>query len=137
MDDHQIALDDFNVKGTLSNVCSRIVLKVLLFARISRPDLLCAVNSLARDVTRWTKACDRRLLRLISYIHCTKNWVLKCIVGDEPKDIKLVVYTDASFAGDLMDSKSTYGGVVCLVGPQTFVPLTWICKKQGLSLIHI
>ena len=44
-----------------------------------------------------------------------------------------MVFSDASFAGDLRDSKSTSGGVVCLVGPRTFVPLTWMCKKQGAT----
>ena len=107
------------------------MLKVLFLERISRPDLLGACNTLARVVTKWTPACDRRLLRLISYIHCTRHWVMKCMVGDSPNSMKLAVYSDASFAGDLQDSKSTTGGVLCLVGPQTFVPLTWICKKQG------
>ncbi len=45
--------------------------------------------------------------------------------------LKLAAYSNASFAGDLQDSKSTTGGVLCLVGPRTFVPLSWICKKQG------
>ena len=130
LDDHQISTDEWETKGALSAVCSRIVLKILFFARISRPDLLCSVDTLARDVTRWTVACDRRLLRLVSFIHCTKHWVIKSIVGDPVTDLKLALYSDASFAGDLKDSKSTSGGFLCLVGPRTFVPLTWICKKQ-------
>jgi hypothetical protein len=44
---------------------------------------------------------------------------------------KLALFCDASFAGDLRDSKSTSGAFLCLVGPNTFVPITWICKKQG------
>ena len=86
---------------------------------------------LAREVTRWTQACDDRLKRLIEYIQSTKHWCLKCLVGDSIDAIKIAVYADASFAGDLRDSKSTSGGLVCLVGPRTFVPLTWICKKQS------
>ena len=42
----------------------------LMFAhltRIGRPDILWSVNKLARAVTKWTKACDKRLARLISY----------------------------------------------------------------------
>ncbi len=46
-------------------------------------------------------------------------------------DINLVLFTDASFAGDLQDSKSTTGTLLCLVGPSTFVPLQWMCKKLG------
>ncbi len=37
-------------------------------ARIGRPHILWSVNKLARSVTKWTQACDRRLARLISYI---------------------------------------------------------------------
>ena len=33
--------------------------------------------------------------------------------------------------GDLKDFKSTSGGVLCLVGPNTFVILNWLCRKQG------
>ena len=34
------------------------------------------------------------------------------------------------FAGDLEESKSTSGGLLCIFGSQTFVPITWKCKKQ-------
>ena len=50
----------------LSHVCSQIVLKCLYLARIGRPDILWSVNKLARSITKWTKACDIRLNRLIS-----------------------------------------------------------------------
>ena len=39
--------------------------------RIGRPDVLWSVNKLARVVTKWTKSGDKRLARLISYIHHT------------------------------------------------------------------
>ncbi len=42
-----------------------------------------------------------------------------------------MLFSDASFAGDLKDSKSTSGGILCLVGLNTFVPIAWLCKKQG------
>ena len=32
--------------------------------------------------------------------------------------------------GDLEDSKSTSGGSLCLFGSHTFVPISWMCKKQ-------
>ena len=50
--------------GELSNTCSQIVLKCLYLARIGRPDILWSVNKLARSITKWTKACDKRLNRL-------------------------------------------------------------------------
>ena len=37
---------------------------------------------------------------------------------------------DSDFAGDLEDSKSTSGGTLCVFGGHTFVPKSWMCKKQ-------
>ena len=36
----------------------------------------------------------------------------------------------SDFAGDLEDSKSTSGGTLCIFGSHTFVPISWMCKKQ-------
>ena len=35
--------------------------------------------------------------------------------------------------GDLEDSKSTSGGTLCVFGSHTFVPISWMCKKQTFS----
>ena len=37
---------------------------------------------------------------------------------------------DSDFAGDLEDSKSTSGGTLCVFGSHTFVPISWMSKKQ-------
>ncbi len=89
------------------------------------------VNLLAREVTRWTAACDRRLRRLISYMHCTKDHGRLCFVGDRASECHLMLFSDASFAGNLKDSKPTSGGVLTLAGADTLVPIAWLCKKQG------
>ena len=52
--------------GEFSMVCSPIGIKCLCLARIGRPDILWSVNKLARAITKWTRACDKRLARLIS-----------------------------------------------------------------------
>ena len=131
LDDHQIPPEDFEAKGELAKDAAKIVLKVLYLARVGRPDLYWTVNSLAREVTKWTVACDKRLHRLMSYMQHTRDWVQTCFVGDPVEALRLVLFADASFAGDLRDSKSTSGGFLCLSGPRTFVPISWICKKQG------
>ena len=69
IDDHLLKEEEMKSVGELSQVCSHIVLKCLYLARIGRPDILWSVNKLARSITKWTKACDKRLNRLISYIH--------------------------------------------------------------------
>ena len=131
IDDHLLKPEDFETKGELAAVAARIVLKILYVARICRTDLLWSVNTLAREVTKWNVACDKRLYRLICYIHSTKDYVQTSFVGDSPSQCSISMFCDASFAGDLKDSKSTSGGFIALFGPKTFVPITWICKKQG------
>ena len=66
LDDRQIKKEELENKGELPEVCSHIVFKCLYLARIGRPDILWSVNTLARSVTKWTQACDRRLARLIA-----------------------------------------------------------------------
>ena len=40
------------------------------------------------------------------------------------------LFQDTDFAGDLEDPKSTSGGTLCIFGSHTFVPISWMCKKQ-------
>ena len=68
--------------------------------------------------------------RLIAYIHHSQDWTHHNFVGGPPEHCFLALFQDASFAGDTLDSKSTSGGLLCLVGPKTFVTLAWMCKKQ-------
>ena len=53
-----------------------------------------------------------------------------CHVGNTAKQCRLGLYQDSDFAGDLEDSKSTSGGTLCVFGSHTFVPISWMCKKQ-------
>ena len=45
-------------------------------------------------------------------------------------DADLGLFQDSDFARDLEDSKSTSGGTLCVFGSHTFVPISWMCKKQ-------
>ena len=116
--------------STTPQVRSQIVLKCLDLARIGRPDILWSLNKLARSITQWTKACDKRLNRLISYIHHTCEYKQYCYVGNIARQCRLGLVQDSDFAGDLEDSKSTSGGTFCVFGSHTFVPISWMCKKQ-------
>ena len=129
-DDHHFKEEELKSVGELSKVCSQIVLKCLHLARIGRLDILWSVNKLARSITKWTKACDKRFSRLISYIHHTCEYKQHCFVGNIAKQCRLGLFQDSDFAGDLEDSKSTSGGTLCVFGSHTFVPISWICKKQ-------
>ena len=85
---------------------------------------------LAREVTKWNRACDKRLHRLVSYLQSTRDKNLEGFVGDDPKDCDVIVYSDASFADDTNSSKSTSASFVALVGPNALAPITAICKEQ-------
>ena len=115
IDDHQFKGEEIRSVGDLSKVCSHIVLKFLHLARIGRFDILWSVNIFARAVTKWTKACDKRLARLIS---------------SSTVQIRI---QNSDFAEDLEDSKSISGGLLCIFGSQTFVPVSRMCKKQNIS----
>ena len=123
IDDHQSKEEELKSVGELSSTCSQIVLKCLYLARIGRPDILWSVNNLARAITKWTRACDKRLARLISYIHCTSEYKQWCHVGSTAQQCHLGLFQDSDFAGDLEDSKSTSCGTLCVLG-------SWMCKKQ-------
>ena len=51
-------------------------------------------------------------------------------MGNTAKQYRLGLFQDSDFAGDLEDSKSTSGGTLCIFGSHTFVPISWMCKKQ-------
>ena len=59
--------------GNGSRNCPKYALRLsfesLYLARIGGPDVLWSVNNLTRAVTKWTRARDRRLARLIAHIH--------------------------------------------------------------------
>ena len=88
------------------------------------------MNKLARSITKWTKACDKRLCRLIAYIHHTCDYKQYRQVGNTAKHCRLGLFQDSDFAGDLEDSKCASGGTLCVFGSHTFVPISWKCQKQ-------
>ena len=81
LDDHHFKEEGMKSVGELSQVCSQCVLKCLYLARIGEPDILWSVNKLARAITTWTRACDKRSASLISYIHHTCEYRQYCYVG--------------------------------------------------------
>ena len=129
IDDHQFKEEEMGSVGELSKVCSQTVLKCLYLARVGRPDILLSVE-LARAITKWTKACEKRLACLISYIHHTCEFKQYCHVGNTAQQCRLGLFQDSDFARDFEDSKATSAGILCIFGCHTFVPISWMCKKQ-------
>ena len=114
-DDYQFKQEELESVGELSKVCSHIVL------------LTCCGQTqslqLTRSVTKLTQTCNRRLTRLIFYIHHTKDYQSYCRVGITTQHCRLFFHR-SDFADGLEESKSISGGVFCVFGNKTFVPVS-------------
>ena len=128
LDVHQFKQEEFESVGELSEVCSQIVLECLYLARIGRFDITLSVNKLARSVTKWIQACDRRLTGLISSIHRANDFRQHCFCG------KHGFLEDSDFAGALLETLTTqnqHQEVLCaFLEEEHFVPVSWVCNKQ-------
>ena len=62
---------------------------------------------------------------------CEYNIVMWVILPN----CRLGLFQDSDFAGDLEDSKSSCGGTLCISASHTFVPISWMCKKQT-AVVH-
>ena len=116
--------------GTLQPIASKVLMKILYAARMARHDLLCATCKLASKVTKWTTACDKQLHRLVSYINSTLDIRSFTWVGNHPKDMNIVLYSDADFAGCKETLRSTTGAFLTIQATHTFAPLAAVSKKQ-------
>ena len=122
--------EDHSSAGTLADIACKVLMKVLYAARMARYDLLKAVSLLASRVTKWDKTCDLELHRLMCYINSTLDLTLISYVGDPIDALEVRLYTDADFAGDSGNSRSTSGTFLCISGPHSSAPLSGQSKKQ-------
>ena len=51
----------------------------------------------------WTRARDKRLGRLIYFIHHTCDYEQCCHAGNTAQQCRLALFQDSDFAGDLQD----------------------------------
>ena len=130
LEDSALQEQDFSTTGALSGDAAKIITKILFCARVCGCDLMHPVCTLAREISKCSRASDKRLHKLISYMHSTRDWSIRTVVGDAPHACKLVCFSDSDFAGDTRTSKSTTGCVVAISGPNTFVPINVLCKRQ-------
>ena len=87
---------------------------------------LWSVNKLARAVRNAWRVWSRTFI-----IHVNTGKIV--LWETQHNNADLDCFKDSDFAGDLEDSKSTSGGVLCIFGSHTFVPISWMCKKTDFS----
>ena len=123
LDDHPLKKGGLESVGELSpDACT--------WHEVGDQTFLWSVNKLARSVTKWTGACDRRLARLISYIHHTIDYRQYCHVETRLSIVDWAFSKTQILLATLRTQKSTSGGILCIFGSQTFAPISWMCKKQ-------
>ena len=123
VDEGSLVATDEEDRGQLSNVAARLVMKFMWLGRISRPDLLVAIN------TRWTVNDAKWRARLAGYVAATLTHSHVMQVHDQPSGLSLSLYADADF-GSAPDMRSTSGYLLALEGPRSFALLFWFSKRQ-------
>lgn len=131
VDTGTVADDSAQVRGALAPHAASVLMKLLYAARIARFDLLRSINSLARNVTKWTKDDDVRLHHLMCYVNSTLDLKMVGCVGDDISDLDLSLHADADFAGCAQSLRSTSGSRMHVQGKHTRFPLAGGSKRQG------
>lgn len=90
----------------------------------TRPDISYSVNYLSRFQNCYTETHWKYALRILKYLHATKELCLK-YKRNENCDL-VECYVDADWAGDNIDRKSTSGYVIKLFGNV----IEWKSRKQ-------
>ena len=107
--DHQFKEEAMGFVGELSTVCSQIVLKCQYLARIGRRDILWSVNKLARAVTKWTKASNKRSARLISkqvrYLVTQRDHPTRCTTMAKNEASATSIRLQQHWSGQSSDSR--------------------------------
>ena len=124
--DRKSVLDE----GKLASVACSLLMKVLWAARLARPDLLRAVNHLARKVSKWTSTRDSMMSRLMGYTQATLHLRMIGLIGDSRDHFFLHFFADAKFAGDVDTQRSTSGFYSVIRGPNSSFPLSAGSKRQ-------
>ena len=131
IDDHHFKEEELKSVGELSKICSEIVLKCLYLARIGRPDIPWSVNKLARSITKWTKACDKRLSRFISYIHHTCDYKQYCPCGKHGKTMHIGTVSRTPILQEILRIQSLHQVEHCAFSEAIrLFKSVWMCKKQ-------
>ena len=105
-----------------------IVGSLLYLSTKTRPDISYAVSSVARFCAKPTNQHWVALKRILRYLKGTANYGLAYLMSDQTE---LLGYSDADWAGDTMDRKSTSGYVFIMAG----AAISWrSCKQTCVAL---
>jgi ribonuclease HI len=101
---------------------------------MTRVDIAYVVGVLCRFSSKPTQVHLTAAKHVLRYLAGTTNYALRFTPGnskDPNTDSPIVAFTDASWANDLVDRKSTTGTIVKLFGN----PVCWLSKKQPTTAL--
>ena len=128
LNDHQFKKEELESVGELSNVCSQIVLKCL--ARIGRTGRFMVSQQVANqsqnDSGMW------QTLGNVDFLHSSHKWLPTC--ATRLSIVESVLFQDSDFAGDLEDSTSTSGGVLCIFGKSNICHYQLDVQETSVSI---
>lgn len=93
----------------------------------TRPDLSFAVNVESRTLENPDNIAIQNVKRTLNYLKGTQDLKIKYTRADTDI-IKLEAYSDADYAGDTKDRKSTTGYIIFMSGG----PIAWCSRKQEI-----
>ena len=91
---------------------ARVIMKIMYAARMARPDLIRTISFLARFLTKWDDHMDKRLQRLMSYIHHSYSYRMYAYMGTDQQVFSLDVYSDSDYASCAETQRSTTGSII-------------------------
>ena len=100
----------------------RSLVGALQYATFTRPDITFAVNRVCQFMHKPSPAHFVVAKRILRYLKGTLDRGLLF----QPSPFALTAFTDADWAGDLCDRRST-SGIIVFLGNN---PITWLAKKQ-------
>lgn len=120
-------LPSFGGDGATIKTFQSVVGSLLWMARCTRPDLSFAVYRATRKAHAPSQGDWNLVIKILKYLKwsATEKLILRPTVASFPAVVE--VYTDADWAGDKEDRKSTSGMVLLING----VLISWKCKKQS------
>ena len=119
----QLKKDDGCSKLVDATRYQSMVGSLLYMAVATRPDIAQAVGAVAKFCSRPSEAHLTAVKRILRYLKGTANLGLKFMKSESGE---LTGYSDADWAGDVDERRSTTGNLFLMSG----APVSWLSKKQ-------
>eukprot|EP00971_Amphidinium_carterae_P274372 5444975-Amphidinium_carterae.3 len=141
VEESQIADEEWTLPAAISsNQAAAHIMRLFFVARMCRPDLALCITRMASRVTKWSRADDVTLKRLIQFVVYSRDYKLRfdlpCLCD---QTVCLRAWPDADLGGATHHSRSTSGLWLELYvpGKTGSWPVAWYGRKRGNGWFHL